>query len=151
MAEIIEDLGNDVFHVDTRMGGYEGITSGYLIRSSRPCLIETGTARSADTVIAAPDGRFLGGCGLNQINRVHRIANAAIHLQVNGQDRQRSTIAKLIWNIAETIEQLSAAWTLQPGDLIFTGTPSGVGPVVRGDRLHAQIAGVGGLDVDVIS
>ena len=53
MAEIIEDLGNDVFHVDTRMGGYEGITSGYLIRSSRPCLIETGTARSAPTVIAA--------------------------------------------------------------------------------------------------
>ena len=42
MAEIIEDLGNDVFHVDTRMGGYEGITSGYLIRSSRPCLVETG-------------------------------------------------------------------------------------------------------------
>lgn len=53
VAEIIEDLGNDVFHVDTRMGGYEGITSGYLIRSSRPCLIETGTARSAPTVIAA--------------------------------------------------------------------------------------------------
>ena len=53
MAQTIEDLGNDVFHVDTRMGGYEGITSGSLIRSSRPCLIETGTARSAPTVIAA--------------------------------------------------------------------------------------------------
>lgn len=49
----IEDLGDDVFHIDTRMGGYDGITSGYLIRSSRPCLIETGTARSAPTVIAA--------------------------------------------------------------------------------------------------
>ncbi len=53
MTEIIEDLGNEVFHVDTRMGGYEGITSGYLIRSSRPCLIETGTARSADVVVRA--------------------------------------------------------------------------------------------------
>ena len=53
VAEIIEDLGNDVFHVDTRMGGYQGITSGYLIRSSRPCLVETGTARSADTVVRA--------------------------------------------------------------------------------------------------
>ena len=53
VAEIIEDLGNDVFHVDTRMGGYEGITSGYLIRSSRPCLVETGTARSADLVVRA--------------------------------------------------------------------------------------------------
>ena len=50
---IIEDLGDEVFHVDTRMGGYEGITSGYLIRGSRPCLIETGTARSAEIVIAA--------------------------------------------------------------------------------------------------
>lgn len=48
---IIEDLGNDVFHLDTQMGGYEGITSGYLIRSSRPCLIETGTAKSADIVV----------------------------------------------------------------------------------------------------
>ncbi len=53
VAEIIEDLGDDVFHVDTRMGGYEGITSGYLIRSSRPCLVETGTARSAELVVRA--------------------------------------------------------------------------------------------------
>ncbi|MHB1067410.1 MAG: MBL fold metallo-hydrolase [Candidatus Nanopelagicales bacterium] len=48
-----EDLGGDVFHIDTRMGGYEGITSSYLIRGSRPCLVETGTARSAEVVIAA--------------------------------------------------------------------------------------------------
>ena len=53
MSQNIEDLGNDVFHIDTRMGGYAGITSGYLIRSSRPCLIETGTARSASVVTAA--------------------------------------------------------------------------------------------------
>jgi glyoxylase-like metal-dependent hydrolase (beta-lactamase superfamily II) len=48
-----QDLGGDVFHIDTRMGGYTGITSGYLIRGERPCLIETGTARSAATVIEA--------------------------------------------------------------------------------------------------
>ncbi len=47
----IESLGEDVFHIDTRMGGYDGITSSYLIRSGRPCLVETGTARSAQTVI----------------------------------------------------------------------------------------------------
>jgi 2-keto-4-pentenoate hydratase/2-oxohepta-3-ene-1,7-dioic acid hydratase in catechol pathway len=47
------------------------------------------------------------------------------------QDRQRSTVAKLIWNIAETIEHLSAAWELQPGDLIYTGTPEGVAPWCR--------------------
>ena len=53
MPEIIEELGGDVFHIDTRMGGYDGITSGYLIRGSRPCLVETGTARSADIVVRA--------------------------------------------------------------------------------------------------
>jgi glyoxylase-like metal-dependent hydrolase (beta-lactamase superfamily II) len=53
MAETIESLGDEVFHIDTQMGGYAGITSGYLIRGSRPCLVETGTARSADTVVRA--------------------------------------------------------------------------------------------------
>ena len=77
------------------------------------------------------------------------IATAAIHLQVNGQDRQRSSIGKLIWNLAETIEQLSAAWTLQPGDLIFTGTPEGVGAVVRGDTLVGAIDGLQSITVRV--
>ena len=81
--------------------------------------------------------------------QVPGIANAAIHLQVNGQDRQRSTVAKLIWNINETIEQLSAAWTLQPGDLIFTGTPEGVGAVVRGDTLVGGIDGLQSIAVRV--
>jgi fumarylpyruvate hydrolase len=81
--------------------------------------------------------------------QVPGIASAAIHLQVNGQDRQRSTIAKLIWNIAETIEQLSAAWTLQPGDLVFTGTPEGVGAVVRGDTLTGAIDGLQSLQVRI--
>jgi len=82
-------------------------------------------------------------------DQVPGIATAAIHLQVNGQDRQRSNIAKLIWNIAETIEQLSAAWTLQHGDLIFTGTPEGVGAVVRGDTLTGGIDGLQSIAVRV--
>ncbi len=77
------------------------------------------------------------------------IATATIHLRVNGQDRQRSTVSKLIWNVAETIEQLSAAWTLQPGDLIFTGTPEGVGAVVGGDTLEGGIDGLQGIAVRV--
>ncbi len=70
------------------------------------------------------------------------IDHAEISLTVNGLERQRSTIASLIWNIAETIEQLSAAWTLQPGDLIYTGTPAGVGAVVQGDVMAAHITGL---------
>ncbi|MBT9506568.1 fumarylacetoacetate hydrolase family protein [Rhodoferax sp.] len=70
---------------------------------------------------------------------VSDIAHAEISLQVNGQDRQRSNVSKLIWNIAETIEHLSAAWELQPGDLIYTGTPEGVAAVVAGDTLVGKV------------
>ncbi len=71
------------------------------------------------------------------------VDQAEISLQVNGQERQRSTVSKLIWNVAETIEHLSAAWELQPGDLIYTGTPEGVAAVVAGDTL---VGAVGGLE-----
>jgi fumarylpyruvate hydrolase len=77
------------------------------------------------------------------------IENAEIYLQVNGQDRQRSDTAKLIWNIAESIEHLSAAWELQPGDLIMSGTPAGVAAVVSGDTLVGGVAGIGTLTVKV--
>jgi fumarylpyruvate hydrolase len=78
------------------------------------------------------------------------VANAEIYVQVNGQDRQRSNTSQLIWNIAETIEHLSAAWELQPGDLIYTGTPEGVGAVVAGDTLVGSVAGLGELKVRMV-
>ena len=59
-------------------------------------------------------------------------------------------MAQLIWNIAETIEHLSAAWALQAGDLIYTGTPEGVGAVVRGDVLEGGVAGLGSLRLQVV-
>ena len=82
-------------------------------------------------------------------SQVPAINEAEIHLQVNGQDRQRSHISKLIWNVAETIEHLSSAWELQAGDLIFTGTPEGVAAVVSGDRMEGGVAGLGTLQVRV--
>ncbi len=78
------------------------------------------------------------------------IVNAAISLTVNGTERQRSHVSKLIWNMAETIEQLSAAWELQPGDLIFTGTPEGVAAVAAGDTLVGQVAGLPTLTVRIV-
>lgn len=77
------------------------------------------------------------------------IANAGIYLQVGGQDRQRSNLSRLIWNIGETIEQLSAAWELRPGDLIYTGTPEGVATVVAGDTLVGGVTGLGTLTVRI--
>ena len=78
-------------------------------------------------------------------------ADTAIVLTVNGTQRQRSTIGKLIWNIGEIVEHLSAAWELAPGDLIFTGTPEGVAAVVAGDTLEASVDGVGTLKVQIVA
>ena len=77
-------------------------------------------------------------------------AETSIVLEVNGAPRQQSTIGKLIWNIAEIIEHLSAAWELQPGDLIFSGTPEGVGAVEKGDLLDANLPGVGRLKLRIV-
>ena len=73
----------------------------------------------------------------------------AITVAVNGTVKQRGDLKDLIWNVNETIEHLSAAWTLQPGDLIFTGTPAGVAAVVRGDLMEGAIDGLGTLKVAV--
>jgi fumarylpyruvate hydrolase len=77
------------------------------------------------------------------------IDHAEIWLQVNGKDRQRSSVSKLIWNIDEIIEHLSTAWELAPGDLIYTGTPEGVAAVVAGDTLVGSVGGLGELRIQV--
>ena len=71
------------------------------------------------------------------------IERGALELRVNGQVRQQSDIDKLIWSIPELIADLSTFYHLQPGDLIFTGTPEGVGAVAPGDRLEGSVEGVG--------
>ena len=72
-----------------------------------------------------------------------------IALEVNGKVRQESDISKLIWNIGEIVEHLSALWRLEPGDLIFTGTPEGVAAVGRGDVLVGSVEGLGTLKVEI--
>jgi fumarylpyruvate hydrolase len=74
---------------------------------------------------------------------------AEITLTVNGTVKQHSDVKELIWSVAEIIEHLSAAWALVPGDLIYTGTPAGVGAVVVGDVMHATVAGLPSLTVAV--
>ena len=86
---------------------------------------------------------------LHPIERTGELSRGAITLAVNGTQRQKGDLAELIWNVAETIETLSNAWTLQPGDLIFTGTPAGVGAVVSGDLMEGAIDGLGTLKVRV--
>ena len=78
-------------------------------------------------------------------------AASNITLDVNGTVRQTSTLGKLIWSVPEIIEHLSQAWTLAPGDLIFTGTPEGVAAVSVGDRLRAHVDGLASLDIEIIA
>jgi len=86
---------------------------------------------------------------LKPIAATGELVSGAIWLEVNGQKRQSSDVAKLIWNVNETIEHLSRYFTLLPGDLIFTGTPEGVGAVKPGDLMSGGIAGIGTLQVRV--
>jgi fumarylpyruvate hydrolase len=67
----------------------------------------------------------------------------AIRLSVNGETRQEGRLNDMIWSVAEVIAEASKLWRLAPGDLIFTGTPSGVGPLNRGDQVLGQVEGVG--------
>ena len=69
---------------------------------------------------------------------------------VNGEVRQHGDIADLIWSINEVIAHVSNAWVLQAGDLIYTGTPAGVGPVARGDVMTVEATRVGGFALKVI-
>ena len=73
---------------------------------------------------------------LHPIGKTGELTRGAITLKVNGELRQKGDLADLIWNVAETIEHLSALWTLQPGDLVYSGTPAGVNAVVRGDMME---------------
>lgn len=77
-------------------------------------------------------------------------ATGAISLSINGDLRQSGDLGQMIWKVPETIAYLSSLFTLKPGDLIFTGTPAGVGPVQRGDHIVGQIAGLGDVSVNVI-
>jgi fumarylpyruvate hydrolase len=72
-----------------------------------------------------------------------------IRLDVNGTPRQRGDLSQMIWSVPEIIAHLSGLFALRAGDLIYTGTPAGVGPVQRGDVLRGSIAGVGTLSVRV--
>lgn len=76
--------------------------------------------------------------------------SGAITLAVDGTERQRGDLSEMIWSVPEQVALLSTYFELHPGDLIFTGTPSGVGPVLRGQTMTARIEGVGGLSLRVV-
>ena len=84
---------------------------------------------------------------LRPASQIGHPSKGAIWLKVNGQAKQQGDINQMIWSVAEQIAYLSGLITLQPGDLIFSGTPAGVGPVKAGDKLEGHVDGVGDLTI----
>src|SRR5690606_33144605 len=80
---------------------------------------------------------------------VGTLSSGAITLSVNGAEKQSSDLSQMIWNVAESLSYLSGLFELKAGDIVFTGTPEGVGPVVAGDTMVGAVAGLGELRVEV--
>lgn len=78
------------------------------------------------------------------------LSKGTISLEVNGTQKQISDLSQMIWNVPESISYLSGLFELAPGDLIFTGTPEGVGAVVKGDKLVGKIEGLGEFEVHIV-
>ncbi len=76
-------------------------------------------------------------------------ASGRIQLSVNGELRQDSDLENLIWSVPEIIAHLSRLYRLEPGDLIYTGTPDGVGPVERGDHIMGSVAALGEISLTI--
>ena len=89
------------------------------------------------------------------ISAIHPVVSNGHHstgkiwLKVNDEMRQEADLSEMIWNVADTIAFLSEYYLLKPGDLIFTGTPAGVGAVKKGDRMLGGVEGLGELSVTV--
>jgi fumarylpyruvate hydrolase len=73
-----------------------------------------------------------------------------IWLKGNGQTKQNANLKQMIWSVAEQISKLSEAFELMPGDIVYSGTPENVGPVVRGDVMEGHIDGLPNLSVKVV-
>jgi fumarylpyruvate hydrolase len=86
---------------------------------------------------------------LHPRDKTGELATGAISLTVNGQVKQSSDLSQMIWNVSESISYLSGLFELKAGDIIFTGTPEGVGPVVVGDVMVGEVAGLGRLQIAV--
>jgi len=92
---------------------------------------------------AAPIGR------LHAASDIGHPSQGRVWLEINGELRQEGDLNQLIWNIPETIAYLSGLFTLRAGDLIYSGTPAGVGPVTKGDVLTGRVEGLSGVKVTV--
>jgi 2,4-diketo-3-deoxy-L-fuconate hydrolase len=96
------------------------------------------------------DGYAIVGPWLTGIDEIPDPDALELTLDLNGQRRQQSSTAHMVYGVARLIEFASSFYTLEPGDIWFTGTPEGVGPIVAGDELQAGISGLGQMTISVV-
>ncbi|MSO92622.1 MAG: FAA hydrolase family protein [Rhodospirillales bacterium] len=111
---------------------------GQAKKMGRPWEVGKGFERSAPLGIIQP------------ASKIGHPAKGTVWLKLNGKERQKGDLTEMIWSLPEIIAELSTLFTLAAGDLIFTGTPAGVGPVAKGDALEGGVDGVGTLKVRVV-
>lgn len=133
----VEDAMGHVFGYAVGLDMTRRDLQGEAKKMGRPWEIGKAFEKSAPVSAVVPAGQ------------VPDPGKGAIWLKVNGETRQKGDLDQMIWKIPEAIAYLSGLFRLAPGDVILTGTPAGVGPVVRGDRLEGHIDGVGELTVTV--
>jgi fumarylpyruvate hydrolase len=148
-VELVVAIGRDgrniaVADANSHIWGYAvgiDLTRRDRQRDARDLCLPWETGKSFDA--SAPCGTIVQG------RDSARFEHCAITLSVNGVGRQRGDTGQMIWSVAEVIAQLSKQVTLVAGDLIYTGTPSGVGPVVPGDVIIAHIDGLPRLTISI--
>jgi fumarylpyruvate hydrolase len=87
---------------------------------------------------------------ITPVSVIGHLEAGAIWLSVNGVEKQRGDLAQMTWRVPEIIAHISSFVALAPGDLIYTGTPSGVGPILKGDRVRCGIEGLGELEIVLV-
>jgi fumarylpyruvate hydrolase len=144
-VELVVAMGGPAFRIakENALGAVYGYTVGLDMTRRDLQLSERAKQRpwdlGKDIEYGAPTGTIIPAA------KIGHPAKAAITLKQNGALKQNSDISDLVWSVPELISHLSGFYHLGPGDLIFTGTPAGVGPVAAGDLLECEIAGIGQL------
>jgi fumarylpyruvate hydrolase len=145
--ELVVAIGAEGFEVDTEAA--LGLVLGYAVGVDLTRRDLQSAARDKGQPWDAAKG-FDDSAPISTIRRWSGPApQGRITLSVNGETRQDATVADMIWTTPEIIAEASRLWRLMPGDLIFTGTPEGVGPLARGDRVEGEVEGVGRLGFQV--
>ncbi len=147
--ELVLAIGAPVFKVtpDAARAAIWGYATGLDMTRRDLQAAAKAAGKPWDTAKGFDQSAILGE--IARVSELGLLEKGVITLSVNGVEKQRGDLADMIWSQAEIVSNLSQLYHLQPGDLIYTGTPAGVGAVVPGDVLHGHIEGLGDIHLTI--